>query len=114
MVSIHVDCTHYKECAGKSLTNCKRCTHNHIRNKEVMAIQKKNFREQLVDVVKAAGQEVIDRAEELVGQGELMTDFDIWLRFPLDGRMFTACPTIEVTKSYVNKKSCDVMFGEAK
>ena len=79
-----------------------------------MAIQKKNFREQLVDIVKAAGQEVIDRAEELVGQGDLMTDFDIWLRFPLDGPTFTACPTIEVTKAYVNKKSCDVMFGEAK
>ena len=76
-----------------------------------MAIQKKNFREQLVDMVKAAGQEVIDRAEELVGQGELMTDFDIWLRFPLDGRIFTECPTIEVTKSYVNKKSCDVLIG---
>ena len=81
---------------------------------EDMAIQKNNFREQLVDMVKAAGQEVVDRAEELVGQGELMTDFDIWLRFPLDGRMFTGCPTIEVKKSYVNKKSCDVMFEEAK
>ena len=79
-----------------------------------MAIQKKDFRELLVDMVKAAGQEVIDRAEELVGQGKLMTDFDIWLRFPLDGGMFTRCPTIEVTKSYVNKKSCDVMFGEEK
>lgn len=79
-----------------------------------MAIQKKNFREHLVDCVKAAGQEVIDRAEELVGQGELMTDFDIWLRFPLDGPGFTACPSIEVTKSYINKKACDVMFGEEK
>ena len=79
-----------------------------------MAIQKKDFRELLVDMVKAAGQEVIDRAEELVGQGKLMTDFDIWLRFPLDGGMFTGYPTIEVTKSYVNKKSCDVMFGEEK
>lgn len=79
-----------------------------------MAIQKKNFREQLVDIVKAAGQEVIDRAEELVGQGDLMTDFDIWLRFPLDGLTFTGCPTIEVTKSYINKKAFDVKFGKGK
>ena len=68
------------------------------------------FRKQLVEMVKASGQEVIDRAEDLVGNGDLMTDFDIWLRFPMDGRMMTGCPTIEVTKSFIPKNACDTLL----
>ena len=71
-----------------------------------------DFRPRLVEMVKAAGQEVIDRAEDLVGEGDLITDFDIWLRFPMNGRgMFDACPTIGVTRSHVSKKACDVLIG---
>lgn len=91
--------------------NCESISEN---KGEEMAVHNKNFRDNLVDMVKAAGQEVIDRAEDLVGNGELMTDFDIWLRFPLDGRMMTGCPTIEVTRSHVSKKSLDVLFGDDK
>ena len=43
------------------------------------------YREQLIELVKASGQEVIDRAEDLVGDGELMTEFTIQLLFPQDG-----------------------------
>lgn len=68
------------------------------------------FRELLVKMVKASGQEVIDRAEELVGNGDLITDFDIWLRFPTDGRMLTSCPTIEVSRSHVSKHAYDVLL----
>ena len=32
------------------------------------------FNKHLVELVKASGQEVIDRAEDLVGHGKLMTD----------------------------------------
>lgn len=32
------------------------------------------FEEQMVEMVKATGQELIDRAEELVGEGEAMTE----------------------------------------
>lgn len=35
MTTIPVDCSHYKECAGKSVTRCKKCVNNHLRNKEV-------------------------------------------------------------------------------
>ena len=35
MPSIEVSCYYYKECAGKSSTNCKKCTHNRLRNKEI-------------------------------------------------------------------------------
>lgn len=72
----------------------------------------KTFRNRLIEMVKASGQEVIDRAEDLVGDGDLISDFDIWLRFPTDGRMITGCPTIEVTRSHLSKKSFGVLVGK--
>ena len=71
------------------------------------------FRKKLVELVKASGQEVIDRAEELVGEGELITDFDIWLRFPLgETSIVTSIPTIEVSKSYVSRNSFNVLANK--
>lgn len=72
-------------------------------------MESKVFRELLVKMVKAAGQEVIDRAEDLVGNGDLISDFDIWLRFPTDGRMFSGCPTIEVTRGHCAKECYKVL-----
>lgn len=66
-----------------------------------------NYRQHLIELVKASGQEVIDRAEDLVGHGDLITNFDIWLRFPQDGD----CPTIEVTREHVSKKTMSVVIG---
>lgn len=68
------------------------------------------FRNMLVEMVKASGQEVIDRAEELVGSGDLLTDFDIWLRFPLDNGRVSGVPTIELTKSYLNKEGMNIIM----
>lgn len=34
-ITILVDCHYYKECSGRSSTNCKKCVNNHMRNKEV-------------------------------------------------------------------------------
>lgn len=69
----------------------------------------KEFRNMLVEMVKASGQEVIDRAEELVGSGDLLTDFDIWLRFPIDNGRVSGVPTIELTKSYMVKGAIDTI-----
>lgn len=69
------------------------------------------FRALLIEMVKAAGQEVIDRAEDLVGNGDLISDFDIWLRFPTEGRMINGCPTIEVSRSHYSKECMDVIIG---
>lgn len=69
-----------------------------------------DFRKRLVEMVKASGQEVIDRAEELVGDGDLITDFDIWLRFPISIDDYAA--TIEVTRSHLSRKAMDVLFDE--
>ena len=60
-----------------------------------------DFKEQMVDVVKALGQEVIDRAEDLVGDGEMMSVFDIYLHIPVP---LTDVPTIEVAKEYASKR----------
>ena len=63
------------------------------------------YREQLIELVKASGQEVIDRAEDLVGDGELMTEFTIQLLFPRD-----EAPTISTTREYVSKKAMEVLI----
>lgn len=72
-------------------------------------MESKEFRELLVELVKATGQEVINRAEDLVGNGDLISDFDIWLRFHTDGRMAIECPTIEVTRSHYAKEAIEVL-----
>lgn len=65
------------------------------------------FKEQMVEIVKATGQELIDRAEELVGEGEAMTDFDICLNFPC-GNGVIGYPEIQVNQKYINRKGLDV------
>lgn len=69
-----------------------------------MLIKKGTYNEVLVEQVKALGQEVIDRAEELVSNGDLISEFDIWLRFPHD-----MLPTIEVTRSHLSRRYLDVI-----
>lgn len=61
------------------------------------------YRKHLTDLVKATGQEIIDRAEELVGTGDMISDFCIWARFPQDG-----VPTIEVQREHVVKNAFSV------
>lgn len=67
-------------------------------------VYSEKYRQKLIEMVKAAGQDVIDRAEDLVGNGDLICDFDIWLRFPQNG-----IPTIELTRSYLSKNSIDII-----
>lgn len=67
-------------------------------------VYSEKYRQKLIELVKAAGQDVIDRAEDLVGNGDLICDFDIWLRFPKNG-----VPTIELTRSYLSKNSINII-----
>lgn len=65
-------------------------------------------RSEFVQLVKAAGQEVIDRADDLIGEDfNFLEDFDIWLRFP-DGEV----PKIEVTRSHTVRRSIDVLLED--
>ena len=70
----------------------------------MIIIKKRPYNERLIEQVKVLGQEVLDRAEDLVGSGDLITDFDIWLRFPQDG-----FPTIEVTRSHASRRYFDIL-----
>lgn len=64
-------------------------------------------KEELIELVKASGQEIIDRAEDLVGDGDLITGFDIWLRFPSG-----ECSTVEVTRSHASKRAFNVLVEQ--
>lgn len=66
-------------------------------------------KEQLVEIVKSLGQEVIDRAEDLVGEGDMLTDIDIWLRVPIP---MDEIPTVEVTRSHSSKNSIKALMDD--
>lgn len=66
-------------------------------------------RERLIELVKAMGRELEHRAENLVGDTDGMTDFDIWLRFPMD-----SLPTIEVQRSIASKECFGVLLEQNK
>lgn len=64
---------------------------------------KDNYRDILVQQIKDAGQEVINRAESMVHpENDLITDFSITIRFSQDD-----FPTIDFLTSVVNKTACD-------
>lgn len=65
------------------------------------------YKELLTKQVQAIGRELIERAADLVGDGDLITDFYIRLNFPQDGR----CPTIEVCREHIAKRAVDAKYG---
>lgn len=63
----------------------------------------KKYRDQLVQQIKDAGQELINRAETMVHPDlDLITDFCITLSFSLD-----SFPEVSFSTSVVNKTTCD-------
>ena len=62
----------------------------------------------LAALVRAAGQEPMDRAEDLVGSGDLVTQFQIRIDFPQEGMP----PTLEVTREHVIKRACACMANK--
>ena len=54
------------------------------------------YREQVVEVLKIVGRELIERADELVPDAEYVTDTDIRIHIPTDTGML-AIPEISVT-----------------
>lgn len=67
---------------------------------------KDDYNKLLINMVKAAGQELIDRADEIVGSTKYRTDFYITLDFPM-GKDAEA-PTIEVVNKSLLKEALDV------
>lgn len=63
----------------------------------------KKYREQLVQQIKDAGQELINRAETMIHPDlDLITDFYITLSFSQD-----SFPEVSFSTSVVNKTTCD-------
>lgn len=63
----------------------------------------KKYRDQLVQQIKDAGQELINRAETMVHPDlDLITDFCITLSFSQD-----SFPEVSFSTSVVNKTTCD-------
>ncbi len=69
-------------------------------------MNRKESRQLLIELVKASGQELIDRAEDLVGNGDYISSFDIWITFPTDD-----VPKIEVSREHLVKNSLKVLTG---
>ena len=63
-------------------------------------------KEILVNMVKGAGQELIDRAEDFVGDTLWMTDMDIFISIPVD---LDGVPSISVDKKYTPKSMIEAL-----
>ena len=76
------------------------------------------YREMAVETVKLAGQELIDRAEELVPNATMVKNVDIWIRIPSLTDDAFDFPEIEVqTDVYPSRVSLEKyidLFHEAK
>ena len=72
------------------------------------------FREKLSDLVRASGQELIDRADEIVGDSTLVSGFNIYIDFGLyEGRLETV-PKITVNHEYISKNVIKVLSEKDK
>ena len=62
--------------------------------------------DRLVKLVKSVGKEIIERAEDLVGTGDAMSGFNIYIdmNFP-DG-----IPVVSVTREYMSVRSRDIIL----
>lgn len=69
-----------------------------------------DFRELLVKTVKACGEDLIENAEDIVGDADHICSFDIHIHFPVDGLRFDGCPTYEVVREHCSKKAIDVIM----
>jgi len=70
-----------------------------------------NYREMAVETVKLAGQELIDRADELICKTEGVKDIDIWVRIPSLTDDPDVIPSIEVsTNVYPRRKTLIKIF----
>lgn len=63
-----------------------------------------DFRKKLADVVRDAGQDLIDNAEEYVGSVDLLSSMTITIKFDPE---FGMLPSIDVDKKYICKTSYD-------
>lgn len=65
-----------------------------------MAKTLEDARKRLIEELKDCGQDLVDRAEDFIGDTDCMTDFSIDIRFSITGE---EAPTITVSREYYPK-----------
>lgn len=71
-----------------------------------------SYRDELVQRIKEAGQELIDRAESMVDkETNYITDFDIYINLPPDGDC-AGFPTIQWSTTVGNRNTLKRMCGK--
>ena len=71
-----------------------------------------DFQKKLIQAVKDAGQEIVDKAEDFVGSGNMLSDMTIIIRFDPESNMYL--PIIDVNRTYLCERACDRFMGGAK
>lgn len=70
-------------------------------------VNKKSYHDYIVEQIKAAGQEVINRAEEMISEdSKYMTDFNIVIHIPNVDEL----PTISWTNEAICKIGADIIM----
>ena len=67
--------------------------------------QKMTYREMAVAVCKIAGEELIERAEELIPNTDGVKDIDIWIRIPSISDNSFCVPEIQVNTNVYPKRA---------
>jgi len=70
---------------------------------------RKDYRAYLKELVRAAGREIINRADDIVGNGDMISDLSLWVRFD-QGEV----PRIEISREHIIKESLNVSITEEK
>lgn len=66
------------------------------------------YRERAIEIIKIAGQELIERAEELIPNTEGIKDLDIWIRIPSETDDPYLIPEIQInTELYPRRKTLE-------
>ena len=72
------------------------------------------FRAKLSELVRASGQELIDRADEIVGDTTLITGFDISIDFGFYEGRLEEVPKITVNHEYISRNAIKVLSEKEK
>ena len=65
------------------------------------------YKEEMVQLIKASGQELINRAEDIVGKADLLKDLTITLYFSSDTN--EDC-SIEITQTVINRQAINFRY----
>lgn len=67
----------------------------------------KDYKAYLKELVRAAGREIINRADDIVGNGDMISDLSLWVTFD-QGEV----PRIEISREYIIKESLNIKVEE--